>query len=596
MLANNEIGTVQPLGDIAEIGHKYGSLVHTDAAQAVGKIPVDVRELGVDLLSIAGHKLYAPKGIGALFVRKGTKIEGIMQGAGHERGLRPGTENVLLSVGLGKACEVSSQKLTSSSAKMGRLRDRLEKGLLERLGSDSIRINGGTAERLPNTSSISFGHIDAGVILAEIGHRVAASAGAACHADVVDVSPVLKALGLPEDWARGTVRFSVGRETTKDEIDEAVELVAEVVQRVRSQSHATEIMFDAGVSSAEAVKLTRFTKGMGCACKIRPQQLESILRAFPQPADKRILVDMADSDDAAVYEISKDLLLVQTVDFLTPIVDDPFEFGMVAAANSLSDIYAMGATPAFALNLVAFPSSRLPLSALAEILRGATEKCREAGVAILGGHSIEDPEPKFGLVVTGTVERSAMWRNGGAQRGDVLILTKPLGTGLIATGVKQGVVSAIDAEVVSKQMSTLNRAAAESLKGFPVHACTDVTGFGFLGHACEMMAASGVAAEVVASRVPMFAQARALVRGGIVPSGTRANLAFVEGQVEFEDDVDSVDRTVLSDAQTSGGLLVAVSSAMAESALNSLHAAGVVESSIVGSIVHGPAGRITVTG
>jgi selenide,water dikinase len=303
---------------------------------------------------------------------------------------------------------------------------------------------------------------------------------------------------------------------------------------------------------------------------------------------------MTAADDAAAYEMSHNLLLVQSVDFLTPIVDDPYAFGMVAAANSLSDIYAMGANPMFALNLVAFPSSRLPMQVLKAILAGATEKCHEAGVSILGGHSIEDPEPKFGLVVTGTVERLGLWRNGGAQIGDALILTKPLGTGLIATGAKQGLVPANDSQAAIEQMSTLNGGAARILKDFSVHACTDVTGFGLLGHTLEMMTASGVSAEISVASVPVLARAQALASSGIVPSGTKANLDFVEARVKFENSVGSADRMVLCDAQTSGGLLAAVSGEEARPALEKLREAGVSASAIVGTVTDGTAGRISV--
>jgi cysteine desulfurase len=216
---------------LAEIAHHYGALLHTDAAQSVGKVPVVVDELGVDLLSVAGHKLYAPKGIGALYVRSGIQLAKLMHGAGHERGRRPGTENVLEIVGLGQACMVAERDLERNMAHFQAMRDRLHTGLLRELGEGAVRLNGHPGKRLPNTLNLSFYGVEANVLLAQIGEQVAASAGAACHADSVDISAVLKAMAVPVDWAKGTVRFSVGRGTTAQEIDRAVEVVSEAVHR-----------------------------------------------------------------------------------------------------------------------------------------------------------------------------------------------------------------------------------------------------------------------------------------------------------------------------------------------------------------------------
>lgn len=232
MHANNEVGTIQPIAELSEIAHRHGALFHTDAAQSVGKIPVQVEALGADLLSVAGHKLYAPKGVGALYVRSGVELAPLMHGAGHERGRRPGTENVLEIVGLGKACEIAARDLESNMAHFQAMRDRLHEGLLHKLGESALRLNGHPQQRLPNTLSLSFRNVEANVLLSEIGEQVAASAGAACHADQVDVSAVLKAMVVPPDWAMGTVRFSVGRATTADEIDRAVQLVADAVRRM----------------------------------------------------------------------------------------------------------------------------------------------------------------------------------------------------------------------------------------------------------------------------------------------------------------------------------------------------------------------------
>jgi cysteine desulfurase len=594
MMANNEIGTIQSIRSIAQIAHACGAVMHTDAAQAVGKVAIDIRDLDVDLLSIAGHKLYAPKGVGALFLKTGTEIKNILHGANHEGGMRPGTENVLLCVGLGKACELSHRDLNRNIEHMTQLRDMLELGLEHGLGSDKVRFNGRKAERLPNTSSTSLLGIDAGMLLAEIGHKVAASAGAACHADSVDVSAVLTAIGLETKWAMGTIRFSVGRETTTADVDESIAIVVDAVTRLHASPHGSGSESIVDDNRDNGPKLTRYTKGMGCACKIRPQLLQEILGSLPTSVDPRVLVDMNTSDDAAVYQLSEDVTVIQTVDFFTPIVDDPYEYGAIAAANSLSDVYAMGGTPTFALNIVAFPTARLPMSVLKDILRGAADKCAEAGISILGGHSIDDPEPKFGLVVTGTVSRDNLWTNAGARPGDVLILTKPIGTGLIATGLKQGAASEEDARVSSRSMATLNAAAARSLSGAPVHACTDVTGFGLLGHVREMLEASNVDAELIASSVPVLPGALELARNDLIPNGTRANLSNLKDKISFDDGVSVAERFVLADAQTSGGLLFALAAADANQAVNLLREAGVPDVSVVATVTGTGSGHVTV--
>lgn len=230
MHANNEVGTLQPVARLAEIAHRVGALMHSDAAQSAGKIAVNVDQLGVDLLSIAGHKLYAPKGIGALYVREGVELARQLHGAGQEGGRRPGTENVLEIVGLGKACELAHSGMERNAAHMQSMRDRLHLALQQNLGAEVVRMNGHPEERLPNTLSLSFRAVEANKLLAEIGDRVAASAGAACHTDRVEVSSVLQAMGVPTEWAMGTVRFSVGRETTGDEIDQAVEVICQAIK------------------------------------------------------------------------------------------------------------------------------------------------------------------------------------------------------------------------------------------------------------------------------------------------------------------------------------------------------------------------------
>jgi cysteine desulfurase len=233
MHANNEVGTIQPLAQISQIAKEHGIVMHTDAAQSVGKIPTDVQDLGVDLLSVAGHKVYAPKGIGALYIRPPLKPEKFCHGAGQERGWRAGTENVLEIVGLGKACEIAARDLQRNMAHMQRLRDRLHKGLTAEL--TGARLNGHSVKRLPNTLSLSFKGVEANRILEEIGLEVAASAGAACHSDTVEISHVLEAMKVPLEWAKGTLRFSVGRMTTTEEIDKAIEIVTRAVKKLRKE-------------------------------------------------------------------------------------------------------------------------------------------------------------------------------------------------------------------------------------------------------------------------------------------------------------------------------------------------------------------------
>lgn len=550
MHANNEVGAIQPIRLLSEIAHSHNILFHTDAAQSIGKIPVHVDELGVDLLSIAGHKFYAPKGIGALYMRTGTRLRKLIYGAEHESNLRAGTENVLEIVGLGQACELVSRHLEDYAAHMRDMRDLLETRLLSEI--PWARVNGHLQERLPNTLNISFKGIEANTLLSELV-SLAASAGAACHAQQVDVSHVLEAMHVPVEYAMGTIRLSTGRATSEQEVEQAAREIGRVVRSLQPQR--------AGMSSEPAqdtIRLTQFTHGLGCACKLRPQLLEQVLAGMPVRADERVLVGTETADDAAVFSINKELALVQTVDFFTPIVDDPYQFGAISAANSLSDIYAMGATPLFALSVVAFPSNRLPLSVLADILRGAAEKAAEAGISIIGGHTVDDTEPKFGLTVTGSVHPDRVLTNTGAQPGDALILTKPIGTGIIATALKQGAIGAQEAAGALEWMARLNREAAEVMQRLGAHACTDVTGFGLLGHLLGMMKASNTCALVQADQVPLLEHAYDLAVAGILPGGSKNNLEYTAAHVDYSTNVPQALRILLNDAQTSGGLLVSL--------------------------------------
>jgi cysteine desulfurase NifS/selenium donor protein len=588
MHANNEVGTIQPIREIADIAHRHGVLMHTDAAQSVGKIPVRVDELAVDLLSIAGHKIYAPKGVGALYVRTGVKLEKLMWGADHERGWRAGTENVLEVVGLGKACELCNERLGPRAAHMRVLRDRLFEGIRSRI--PDVRLNGHPEFRLPNTLSLSFRGVEANAILSELG-EVAASAGAACHADQVTISPTLQALGVPMEYAMGTIRFSTGAMLTEGEVDRAVDAVARVVEQLRPRDGS--VVCEA--EPLEKIRLTHYTSGLGCACKLRPQALEKILSALPKLGPHpNVLVGIDTLDDAAVYKLSDELAAVQTVDFFTPVVDDPRAFGAIAAANSLSDIYAMGAEPLFALSIVGFPSNRLPLSVLVEILLGGREIAEKAGIPIVGGHTVDNSEPLFGLVVTGVVHPERVWRNVGARPGDALLLTKPLGLGIMTTALKSGLLDAIGERRIQNIMMALNKTAAEALRRFEVHACTDVTGFGLLGHLREMSVGSGVDAEIDHRMLPIIEGAAELAVAGTIPGGTRNNRAFVEPHVTWDDAVSETYRLMACDAQTSGGLLVALREDQASKAVQAMRATGVEAAAIIGRFTRAGSGRIVV--
>ncbi len=592
MHANNEVGTIQPIADIARLARARGVRVHSDGAQSVGKIPARMDELGVDLFSVAGHKLYAPKGVGALYIRRGIPLAKLVHGADHEQNRRAGTENVLEIVGLGAAAEWVGRDLEASGARLRALRDRLHQALAG--GVPDLHLNGHPELRLPNTLSVAFPGLEANTILDEL-EGVAASAGAACHADQVEVSQVLEAMAVPERIAMGTIRFSVGHPTTEREIDRAAEEILRVVSRMRAAAAGEPGNALAGaVGLGGPVRLTHFTHGLGCACKIRPQTLEEILRQIPRRDHPDLIVGTETSDDAAVYRLGPDLAVVATLDFFTPIVDDPRAFGAIAAANALSDIYAMGARPLFALNIVGFPLRRLPLDVLREILAGADEIAAAADIPIAGGHSIDDTEPKFGWSVTGLVHPDRILANDTACAGDALLLTKPIGLGVLATAAKRGAASAESIARATQVMTTLNRAAAEAMAGYRVSACTDITGFGLVGHLLEMTRGSGVDAELWAARVPMLAEARELAAAGIVPGGTRDNLAHAEVWTAWDGSIAPVDRLLLCDAQTSGGLLISLPAADARSLREDLQRGGVADAAVIGRVTAAGEGRVRV--
>lgn len=348
------------------------------------------------------------------------------------------------------------------------------------------------------------------------------------------------------------------------------------------------------MNANEPLRLTKLAKRAGCAAKHPPGFLLPLLGMLPPINDPNVLVGSSTADDAAIYKLNDELALVLTTDFFTPIVDAPRDFGRVAAANALSDVYAMGGKPLSALSIVGFPDS-LPAAVLGEILAGASAIASEAGIAIVGGHTIKSEEPIFGLAVVGTVHPQRVLANAGAKPGDALILTKPLGLGIISTAAKndQDANGAI-ADAI-RVMTTLNRAAAEVFTRFDTHALTDVTGFGLLGHLRNITAASGVTAEVWTDRVPVLPAAREYVKAGIAPGGTRANAKFLADWVEYAPGISQEEQLLLSDAQTSGGLLASVPEAQAEEVTRELAAAGTLASAIVGRISGTGSGKIRVT-
>ncbi len=340
-------------------------------------------------------------------------------------------------------------------------------------------------------------------------------------------------------------------------------------------------------------RLTSLSTGGGCACKLPASVLHGLLAKLPRRADARLKFGEGRGDDAALYEVAPDLWLVQTVDFFSPIVDDPRTFGRIAAANALSDVYAVGGTPLTALNLVAFPTKTLSLDVLEAILAGGAEVCAEAACTVVGGHSIEDPEPKFGLAVTGVVRPGAAVTNRGAKVGDALVLGKPLGTGIVANALKKGVAppAAVDEAVAS--MVKLNRDAARAMVAFGATAATDVTGFGLLAHLHNLLEASRCAAVIRSADVPVFGAARALIAEGHVPGGSKRNLEGAAAYTRFDPGVPADLRLLLADAQTSGGLCFTLPGERVAAVLAQL-AAGGYRAARIGEIVAGSPGSVAV--
>jgi selenide,water dikinase len=310
-----------------------------------------------------------------------------------------------------------------------------------------------------------------------------------------------------------------------------------------------------------------------------------VLHQLPILNDPRVLVGLSTSDDAAVYKISDDLAVVLTVDFFTPIVDDPYTFGIIAAANSLSDIYAMGAKPVMALNIVGFPSDKLPFEVLTQILKGGSDKAKEAGIPIAGGHTIDDSEPKYGLVVMGMAHPNRIMTNSSAKPGDALILTKPIGSGIISTAMKAEVAPQEAIDEVIKVMSTLNCSAAEIMLEVGANSCTDVTGFGLLGHLYEMVYASNMGAEIFYSKVPLIKGTKELADDLIIPAGTVRNHEYLNEFIIWGEGIEYEQQMILCDAQTSGGLLISIPEEKSDKLVSYLEKSGALAAATIGRIV-----------
>ncbi len=332
------------------------------------------------------------------------------------------------------------------------------------------------------------------------------------------------------------------------------------------------------------VDLLQMVEYGGCSAKISPKQLEEILKYLPLPNDPDILVDIDTHDDAGVYRVNDDLALVFTTDFFPPVCSDPYEFGEIAAANSISDVYAMGGDPVLALNIMMFPSSKLPMEVYAEILKGGFEKATEAGVRIIGGHTIDDFPPKYGLAVIGYIHPKKIITNAGARPDESLILTKPIGTGVIMAGHRLGLVSEKDLNEAKRLMKMLNKSGAEVMKRNNIIAATDITGFGLAGHALKMAKASKVSLKINLNDVALIGNSYQLMDDGCIPGASFRNLEYAEKDIDFASGLDYNLKMIAFDAQTSGGLLFAAPTGNVDKIMEDLNNAGMTDSRIIGSV------------
>jgi selenide,water dikinase len=332
------------------------------------------------------------------------------------------------------------------------------------------------------------------------------------------------------------------------------------------------------------IDLLQMVEYGGCSAKISPTQLEEILKYLPLPKDPNILVDIDTHDDAGVYRVNDDLALVLTTDFFPPVCSDPYEFGQIAAANSISDVYAMGGDPVLALNIMMFPAAKLPMEVYAEILKGGFDKATEAGVRIIGGHTIDDFPPKYGLAVVGYIHPEKIITNAGAEPGDFLILTKPVGTGIVMAGQRLGMANDADVEDAKRLMKLLNKTAAEVMKKFSIKGATDITGFGLAGHALKMAKASKVSLKINMKNVVLIGNTYKLVDDGCIPGASFRNLEYAEKDTDFAAGLDYNLKMIAFDAQTSGGLLFCATPDKVDKIIEELHNAGLQDAKVIGYV------------
>ncbi|OGQ17473.1 MAG: selenide, water dikinase SelD [Deltaproteobacteria bacterium RIFCSPHIGHO2_02_FULL_40_11] len=343
-------------------------------------------------------------------------------------------------------------------------------------------------------------------------------------------------------------------------------------------------MFTSSFFGKKTWDLTQRVKCAGCASKFSPTQLAAITKSLKHTQNENVLVGTQTIDDAGVYRLSKDLALVQTVDFFTPIVDDPFMYGQISAANALSDIYAMGGTPLTALNICAFPKD-FPNEVLEKILQGGHQKAKEAGCEIVGGHTVQDKELKYGMAITGTIHPEKIYTNQGAKPGDSLLLTKPLGTGILTTAIKRKKATAQTLQKVCHWMAMLNQKAVDVMASYDIHACTDITGFGLTGHSMQMANASQVSFNLHFKKLPIYEEAFYFVGKKCITGADKTNRLYTQAQIEFQNPLKPEEEALIFDAQTSGGLFISLPHDQAPALKEELKAVGYTDTEIVGEVI-----------
>lgn len=335
----------------------------------------------------------------------------------------------------------------------------------------------------------------------------------------------------------------------------------------------------------DKIKLTQYSSGAGWACKLGPEDLNKALSGIKKTFQKSSSYGFESFDDCAIYTLDEKNIIIQSLDFFTPIVDDPYIFGQIAAANALSDIYAMGGEPLFSLNIAGFPSDDLPISVLTDIFNGGQNIAEQARIPILGGHTVKDKEPKYGMAVTGRVKKKHLVKNNSAKEGDLLVITKPLGTGIISTAIKKDLADNELYETAVKTMTHLNNGAKDAMNNNNAHACTDITGYGLLGHLLEMCTGSNVSAEIYYSDIPFINDVENLALEGIIPGGTKKNLNYVNDEIHFSKSILKHQELMMADAQTSGGLLISVPEELSSKLILDLEKEGCLAYSIIGKII-----------